>query len=838
MRQNLVSPAGAGRLLLLALLLPGGAAGCSDPSLRGVAGGAPSPRQLPDLTRPLRINEWRMATQGEEPLVMVQRLAHTAGGTWVGLAPRPLELVTWQPQRGSAKTQTAGDVLKALEEKKTSLEREARAGYLLIFFGKKDELEASERGTVEDVTGLYVAAPSGRELVAALSDVLRLDIRASPAVYRTRETLVQVRRDRELTARDEQSPNNYGRVDQDEEEVDLPVLLELKSGDRVSVADLMQKLGSYFGAECRQSESGEWELLPLTEPHRLSQEIGRLQEVIKEAGGEGDEGFTSFAGRSGAGTEDEEEIEPDAAIPHLADEALEAFDNLALLGPQAVTTLTTYLDPERASRTRAAIAALSAMPQPEAGKALLDFGPRLMGKMSDKARPYRKRLLLSLVKATARDLKPEAVAWLLALLRDGSVPAAVRQEARMALLGAGKLDAIARDAGRRDLPALKIEFSVREPKPKGAPSGPTEAIPAAVASVSPISIAKLPNGDRWAVFTSGLWGNRQDLWLAHSERGKWTGFHFTGAQFERGGRYAGYSDGSDGSPPPRGSCMLEVEDGRIIIRPPDQKRAKEFEQLAKRMQDRELMEKQPGDYVKLSQRYSELAGSVQNALGKTFTFTLEELRKDTDGDGLTDLLEARLGTDPKKSDTDDDGLSDGRDANPLLKPGASGDRSQLLQAVFFAMVAGDPASGPTVVLLDGPMQQEFVGANGPVVCLTSGEQKQRLQEIGGLRTLEFGGPKDSSATILRRDGPCLFNDASTRVQIQFWTWPAAVEDPANLARHYYGRDAKPVDYVATFFKTGSAWKLEAIKRWKWNHADAAGARRQQLEQAINARRVF
>ena len=32
---------------------------------------------------------------------------------------------------------------------------------------------------------------------------------------------------------------------------------------------------------------------------------------------------------------------------------------------------------------------------------------------------------------------------------------------------------------------------------------------------------------------------------------------------------------------------------------------------------------------------------------------------DTDGDGLDDQLEARLGTDPNKKDTDGDGLQDG-----------------------------------------------------------------------------------------------------------------------------------------------------------------------------------
>ena len=45
---------------------------------------------------------------------------------------------------------------------------------------------------------------------------------------------------------------------------------------------------------------------------------------------------------------------------------------------------------------------------------------------------------------------------------------------------------------------------------------------------------------------------------------------------------------------------------------------------------------------------------------------LSALAKDTDGDGLSDLVEARLLLDPKKQDTDGDGTIDGDDATPRL----------------------------------------------------------------------------------------------------------------------------------------------------------------------------
>ncbi len=50
--------------------------------------------------------------------------------------------------------------------------------------------------------------------------------------------------------------------------------------------------------------------------------------------------------------------------------------------------------------------------------------------------------------------------------------------------------------------------------------------------------------------------------------------------------------------------------------------------------------------------------------GLLLTFDLETLRKDSDGDGLTDIVEKRLHTDLYNSDTDGDGIPDNLDMNP------------------------------------------------------------------------------------------------------------------------------------------------------------------------------
>ncbi len=52
--------------------------------------------------------------------------------------------------------------------------------------------------------------------------------------------------------------------------------------------------------------------------------------------------------------------------------------------------------------------------------------------------------------------------------------------------------------------------------------------------------------------------------------------------------------------------------------------------------------------------------------GLLLTIDFETLRRDSDGDGLTDIVEARYMTDPFNSDTDGDGVTDGLDLNPRM----------------------------------------------------------------------------------------------------------------------------------------------------------------------------
>jgi MYXO-CTERM domain-containing protein len=65
------------------------------------------------------------------------------------------------------------------------------------------------------------------------------------------------------------------------------------------------------------------------------------------------------------------------------------------------------------------------------------------------------------------------------------------------------------------------------------------------------------------------------------------------------------------------------------------------------------------------------AGNV-DPMPESYTWTVQDLSGDTDGDGLTDGEEDDLGTDPEDADSDDDGVADGAEVNPGEDPDTDG----------------------------------------------------------------------------------------------------------------------------------------------------------------------
>ena len=76
--------------------------------------------------------------------------------------------------------------------------------------------------------------------------------------------------------------------------------------------------------------------------------------------------------------------------------------------------------------------------------------------------------------------------------------------------------------------------------------------------------------------------------------------------------------------------------------------------------------------------------------GTEVQFALDDIERDSDGDGWTDIEEGRIGTNPHAPDSDGDGIPDGRDGCPLWPlPSATAldDNEVILQRAVFAAFA-------------------------------------------------------------------------------------------------------------------------------------------------------
>lgn len=144
---------------------------------------------------------------------------------------------------------------------------------------------------------------------------------------------------------------------------------------------------------------------------------------------------------------------------------------------------------------------------------------------------------------------------------------------------------------------------------------------------------------------------------------------------------------------------------------------------------------------------------------------------DADGDGLPDLVEERLGTNPKKADSDGDGTLDGQDSNPLTrKHKEQSDLVHVRQAAFLvlfatsnsreALVITEHTGGPEGTAADPPLpdrhfaNQEYYGHMGPVLRavrprngftnITSCEVKFTSPESAVVEISDWQGPLSAS----------------------------------------------------------------------------------------------
>src|SRR5579859_7168273 len=99
------------------VILLAAVAGCGKPRATTEAPSPPAPAVAhdADLSKPFATYAWQ-SSNDKEPLTFVKMLAHAAGGTWVGIAPHPLEEVKWMPNTRGYGSMPVSDVLAAAQK--------------------------------------------------------------------------------------------------------------------------------------------------------------------------------------------------------------------------------------------------------------------------------------------------------------------------------------------------------------------------------------------------------------------------------------------------------------------------------------------------------------------------------------------------------------------------------------------------------------------------------------------------------------------------------------------------------------------------------------------------
>ncbi|HET6383973.1 MAG TPA: PQQ-binding-like beta-propeller repeat protein [Armatimonadota bacterium] len=164
------------------------------------------------------------------------------------------------------------------------------------------------------------------------------------------------------------------------------------------------------------------------------------------------------------------------------------------------------------------------------------------------------------------------------------------------------------------------------------------------------------------------------------------------------------------------------------------------------------------------------------------------LRRDSDGDGLTDLVEARLGTDPHRADTDGDGIPDAVDPCPNAAPRPLQDDEKVIAACIDARFFSQDWGVPAVLSVKTVKPFELYGYSSPVLWQQTGKPGPLDRFYGGgVNMLSFEYPSTKAPT----NGSVIEYGADRTTA---WTI---------ISRYSGGRDGDGIE--ATLKKIGDDW---------------------------------
>ena len=117
------------------------------------------------------------------------------------------------------------------------------------------------------------------------------------------------------------------------------------------------------------------------------------------------------------------------------------------------------------------------------------------------------------------------------------------------------------------------------------------------------------------------------------------------------------------------------------------------------------------------------------------------IRIDSDADGLTDLVEERLGTDPKTADMDGDGLKDSVDPCPNAAPRVLNDKEKIIAACVEAKFFAQSWEVPAIVSVKDIKPFEMLGLDCFLLWQSDGKNNSLGKMYGaGMNRIGFSPP--------------------------------------------------------------------------------------------------
>lgn len=722
--------------------------------------------QKPDLT-PLFCGNTE--TDATDQLYFIQQLSRTAGGTWIVITNHPLDLINTEAHSDHTSVQSA---LLGLKASHTPVNWDISRGYLLLVFGSNNELEKVKAQPPKRTIGLYMRANTDNEMLNAFADFEHIKIDADQNLL-SQKALLRASHVTQSTDNDDQFDTvDSNSLTMNRLQIEHPEAPDIILTGKLELPDIMHRLGEYYSGQVYNTND-VWTIKPITDSTMISAEIARLNTAIRNVMADSthndiiDEQFQSTTPQERL----DELAESKISIP-LDIKQRNNIDSLALLGKPAIPTLVSYLDISKPQYTLTAIEALSAMNDTaSAMQALRDFAKSLITARYDKRyRAVKAYVLIKISNILNQHAPKSGNDFLRNLASDQSIPDSLKIQARYMLINEGDISTF-NNSPIQFNPTDLYQFSFKTPSESSEYHYFGRMDNYALMLNQTIDI----NGDEWAVFKSGKAGNVNDLWLAHGHNGKWNEYLFTNAQF------VSIPTQWNGSEISQNACSITINGDIVRLLPPKQNPSY-------------------NNGVKTNTGYT-FNYNNDKSLSQTYTFSLNALRKDSDNDGLTDLLEYRLGTNPQSTDTDNDGVRDLQDSNPITVKN-NNDDNVMLQTIFTALYGGSTSTVPIYVILEKQYWQEFIGTPARVFCITKDDYIHKITQVMSYRFLQFIEIKNNDSA-LNASGPFLFNENHNRAEIHFLC-------SNGQTRHIYDDPAGLNNYIAIFDKINGKWILRTI----------------------------